>query len=428
MMSHKRNIDGAFGPSALAVLATLALALATATSLASCAKKGAAAERPPRAVTALAAEKRDFALAGEYGARVAPSREVTLTPKVGGRVLSVAADVGSPVVQGQALLTLDPSDYAAQYRQAKAALGSAQAALTRTSDSGQQQQVLQASAAADQAKVAYDDAQSAYQRTKGLFDSGVVSRQQLDDAEARYKSAGIQLDAANNALALVKDKALTQSSDIATGQVEQATAQADLAKSQLDATVIRSPLTGRVSYRDAEVGELVGTSSLVFIVIDDRSVLVEAGLSERVVGSVRKGMSMQLVVPALGNAVLTGVVDSVSPAADPRTMQYSVKVRVANPDGALKSGMLARLRVPLETRKGAILVPERSTFSENGNDYVFVVAQAEGTGQVARKRLVTLGETDGSSVEVTSGLAQGELVVTAGQEFLDDGDRVIVSP
>jgi HlyD family secretion protein len=425
------------------VAAALALgSLLAALALSSCARRAEAAARPPRLVSAAAALRRDFVLSSEYAARIVPERQVNVTPKVGGRVKAVLAEVGMAVAEGQALCVLDDSDYEAQYRQAAAALGSARAALTRTSDSGLEQQTLQAKSSADQAQVAYDEAKKAYERTKRLYDSGSVSRQQFEEAEARFKAAGIQRDAAASSLSLVEDKAGSQANEIASGQVDQASAQADLARSQLDAAVIRSPIAGRVSYRDVEAGEMIGTSTLAFVVIDEREVVAETGLSERVVGGVRKGMELELAVPALtgslagmagaegGEGRLAGRVDSVSPAADPRTMLYAVRILVPNPRGLLKGGMLARVRVPLETRRAALLVPERATFSENGGDYVLVVRlEAAGASSgLASKRRLSLGESDGSSVEVVEGLAEGELVVTAGQEFLGDGDRVSISP
>jgi len=407
----------------------------------SCVRRAETAALPPRLVSAAPVARKDFALSAEYAASLAPEREVDITPKVGGRVSAVLVEVGAAVAEGQPLCELEASDYEAEYRQASAALESADASLTRTSDSGLEQQKIQAKSAADQARIAYDDAKDAYDRTKRLYDGGSIPRQQFDDAEARFEASGVQRDAADSALALIEDKAGSQEDEIAAGQVGQAKAQVDLARSRLDATVIRSPIAGRISYRNVEAGEFVGTSTLVFVVIDERRVVAEAGLSERVVGGIKKGMAMEIVVPAIetgapGSGRLSGRVDSVSPAADPRTMLYSVRLLVPNADGRLRGGMLARLQVPMETRRGALLVPERATFSENGLDYVLVAvpSSAEGAGLAgkspegrAAKRRVTLGESDGSEVEVLDGVAQGELVITAGQEFLGDGDRIAIA-
>jgi RND family efflux transporter MFP subunit len=422
-----------YGHKAAIAAAALSALLALTPGLASCARAKAVVARPPQAVRVAAVERRDFALASEYAARISPALEVNVTPKVGGRVVAIRADVGQRVAKKAILLELDAADYDAQYRQAKAALGTAKAGFERTSDSGQEQQVLQAQAAADQAAVAYDDAKSLYEKTKRLFDSGAVSKQQLDDVDARYKSAGIQAEAAKRSLSIVKDKAGGQANDIASGQVDSASAQADLARSQLDATVIRSPIAGRVSYRGIEAGEMIGSSTLAFVVIDDSSVIAEAGLSERQVGLVRPGMTLQVAIPALEGGVLgakgfAGRVDSVSPAADPRSLLYAVKVRLPNADGAIKGGMIARLRVPLESKRGAIVAPERAVFSENGGDYAFVAAAvgAQG-GYKATKRLLKLGESDGESVEILEGLAPGDLVVSEGKEFIAEGDAIAVS-
>jgi HlyD family secretion protein len=412
--------------SAAASAGALALAFALALALGSCARGQAAAQKAPRAVVVAAVEKRDFSLSEEHAARIAPSLEINVTPKVGGKAVAVRAEVGQRVAKGEALLQLDPSDFDAQYRQAAASLGSAKASLARTSDSGQEQQVIQAQAAADQAAVYYDDAKSLYDKTKRLYDTGAISKQQLDDVETRYKGAAIQLDAARQGLELVKNKAGAQASDIASGQVDAASAQAELAKSQLDAAVIRSPIAGRVSYRGVEAGEFVGTSTLAFVVIDDSTVIAEAGLSERQVGLVSRGMKIEVMVPALGPKPIEGRVDSVSPAIDPRSLLYAVRVRVPNPDGALKGGMIARLSLPLETRRGAIVAPEQAVFSENGGDYAFV-AVSDGQSYKAEKRLLSLGETDGESVEIKDGLSPGDLVVVEGKEFIGAGDRISVA-
>ena len=404
---------------AAAAMAAALFAAALSASLSSCARKTAQETRPPLAVATAAVEKRDFAIAAEYAARLAPRSEVNILSKVSGRVASVRADVGDAVSSGQILFTIDASDYDAQYRQAKAAYQSAGAVLTRTSDSGQDQQIIQAQSAADAAQVGYDNAKSLYDKTKSLYDGGAIPKQQLDDVQARFKAAGIQLDSARQNLALVRDKSGPQSNDVAAGQRDQAKAQLDFAKSQLDATVVRSPLKGKISYRNVEKGELVGPSSLAFVVIDDSAIYADADVSERVIGRLRAGLVLALTVDALGGGAFSGVIDSVSPAADPRTMLYRVRVRLDNAGGLLRPGMLARIRVPLTEEPDALLLPEKAVFSSGGGDAVYVVE-----GGRARLKSVVLGDSDGSCVQIRQGLAEGDVVVSEGQEFLTDGDAV----
>jgi RND family efflux transporter MFP subunit len=115
-------------------------------------------------------------------------------------------------------------------------------------------------------------------------------------------------------------------------------------------------------------------------------------------------------------------VEWVNPAADPRSLLYAVRISIDNADGTIRPGMLAKIRFPIEARREALLIPERAAFTENGLDYVMVAEEG-----IARRRQVELGESDGSMVEVRSGLEAGKLVITAGQEFLADGDRILAT-
>jgi RND family efflux transporter MFP subunit len=417
-ISRARRTGSARIKTAFLALAVAAVCL----SPVSCSRGQSTAAKPPRAVVVAEVTSRDFRVSEDQSARIFPSIEVNLTPKVSGRVSAIRAEVGSRVAKGESLAELERGDYDAQYRQAKAALEGAKASLARTSDSGQEQQVNGARSAADQAQVAYDDAKSLYEKTRRLFDSGAVAKQQLDDIDARYKDASIQLEAAKRELSLVADKAGSQANDIVTGQVDAASAQLDFAKSQLDATVIRSPIAGLVSYRGIEAGEIVGNTTLAFVVIDDSSVLAEAGLSERQIGRVARDMAVQVLIPALGPTPFEGKVDSVSPAPDPRGQLYSVRVRIQNPKGSIKGGMIAKLKLPLEARPGAVVAPEKALFSESGSDYAFVAAKKPNGSYKAEKRELRLGESDGESVEILEGLSPGELVVVSGKELIADGD------
>ena len=390
----------------------------------SCSRAAEPAHKPPQAVSAEMVRLAPFALEAEYAARILPATQVDVIPKVGGRVVSVYADVGDAVAKGQTLFTIDKSDYAAQLRQADATLRSAQANLERSNDASQESQVLQAQGALDQAVVGRDEAKDVRDKTKKLFDQGAVSRQQMDDVESKLKAAEIQVDTATKSLALVRDKSGAQTSEVLSGQVEAARAQADLAGNQVASTTVLSPLSGHVSYRDVEPGEIVGTSSLTFVVIDDSKVLAEAALSDRSVGWLSRGTKVSVEVPALGQrGMKTGSVDWVGPAVDPRTLLFPVRVALDNADGSIRPGMLARIRFPVEQRREALLIPERSHFTEDGLDYVMVAKDGR-----AHKAQIVLGESDGSQVEVLSGLSAGDEIITAGQEFLSDGDMIRIVP
>ncbi len=422
-MNDRRHAGPAAGPGLSSLRAAAALALAGAALLAACGPRRQAAPPAARAVTAAAVVRATIEIDLEYAARIRPSREIIVSPKIPGRVTQAPASVGRKVQEGEVLFTLETKDIDAQYRQARAALESARANLTRTADSSLHSQVLAAEAAVKQAQVQVDDLKDLYERARRLYESGAVPRQQLDGVKAKYESAGIALDTARQNLALIREKGGPQSSEVAAAQVDQAQAAADLARSQMENTVVRSPIAGIVAARNVDPGELVSSSVPAFVVIDIRTVTAEASVSESMVEKVHPGDAVAVTVEAAGASRLAGVVDSVSPAPDPRTMGYLVKVTIDNSAETLRPGMFARVFFPVERREEVLVVPNGAVVTEAGVDYVYAVV-----GGVVRKKVVETGLADAAVTELRGGLEEGDLVVTGGQSFLNDGDPVVVSP
>jgi len=385
-----------------------------------CAPARQAAPETPRSVTVAPARRQSMTISREYAARIRAQKEIMVSAKISGRVASTRADVGQQVRKGQVLFTLEARDFDAQYRQAKAALESARASLTRTSDSSLSSQVLQAQASVRQAQVQYDETRDLFERTKKMFDNGTVAQQQLDSAQARYQSAEIALSTAKDTLSLIQEKGGPQSTGVASTQVEQAQAALDLAQSQLDSTVVASPITGTVSTRNVDAGELVASGVPAFVVIDSSSVTAEASVSQDTVEKIRRGERISVAVDtANGSSRMQGVVDTISPAADPRSQGYLIKVSVSNNDGLLRPGMFARVSFPVEDRANVLVVPNGAIVTETGIDYVYEV-----TDGVVKKTAVETGVSTDAVTEITSGLAEGALVVTEGQTFLTDGQKV----
>ncbi|HVP18277.1 MAG TPA: efflux RND transporter periplasmic adaptor subunit, partial [Spirochaetia bacterium] len=365
---------------------TIVLLAAAAFALAGCAPARQSVKETPRSVTVVAAQRQTVAISQEYAARIKAHEEIVVSPKISGRVASTRAEVGQRVGKGQVLFTLEAKDYEAQYRQAKAALESARANLTRTSDSSLSSQILQAQAAVHQAQVQYDEAKDFADRTRKMFDNGTVSRQQLDSAQARFKSAEIALGTARDNLSLIQEKGGPQSTGVASTQVEQAQATLDLAQSQLDNTVITSPIAGLVAARNVDDGELVATGAPAFVVIDSSTVTAEASVSQDMVQQISRGETVAVSVDTgAGPERMQGEVSTISPAADPRSLGYLIKVAVNNPNGALRPGMFARVAFPVENRTHVLVVPNTAVVTDSGVDYVYVVVE----GAVKRKSVET---------------------------------------
>ncbi len=409
------------------IAACVLLVAAGVMTLGSCRQAKSASQDAPKAVSVARATRGSIAITLEYPARIHAQQEIVVSPKIAGRVETVKADVGQRVDRGQVLFTLETTDYATQARQAQAALGSAQANLTRTSDSSLSGQEIQAQAAVKQAQVQYDDANDQYGRMQKLFDQGSASQQQLDSVKAKRDGAGIQLDAAKQNLSLLQDKAGPQSTGVASNQVDQAQAAADLAQSQLSDAIIRSPLAGVVASRNIDPGELVSSAVPAFVVIDVGSVTAETSVEEGLVRTIHVGQLVPVAIDAAGISKVLGTVQTVSPAADARTAAYTVKIRIDNPGDAVRPGMFARVTFPVDTRKDVLVVPNTAVITETGISYVYAVVQ-QGGSSIVRKIPVETGLSDQAVTEITQGIEDGAVVITEGQSFLNDGQVVTPAP
>jgi multidrug resistance efflux pump len=409
------------GLSARAIRAAAALA-AACLALSACGRSSPAAPAGAKTVTVTRAALATISVSQDYSARIRPKQEIVVSAKVSGRIASVQADVSQKVRRGQVLFTLESKDAEAQARQARAALDSAKANLTRTSDSSLSSQLIQAQSAVKQAQVQDDDARGLADRVEKLYTQGTASRQQRDDARAKADGAAIALDMAKQNLSLLQEKAGPQSTGVASSQVDQAQASSDLAESQLSNSIIVSPLTGVVATRAVDPGELVAAGSPAFVVIDLSSVTAEASVDEGIVRKIRPGERVEVSAESAGTGALPGIVDTVSPAADPRTQGYAVKVRINNPGDALRPGMLARVSFPVESRTGVLAVPNQALVTDSGVQYLYVVENG-----VVKKSAIQTGISDDAVTEITAGISEGALVITEGQSFLNEGEKVTIS-
>ena len=399
----------------------LALQVCLLIVFSACGAANEGGEQEAKNVKAVRAAMSPIRIDVEYPGKLKACEEVTVSSKISGRVAEIKAEVGDAVGKGQVLFTLDTKDADALLKQSRAGLEAADANLERTGGSALSQQIIQAETALKQAQVRYDDAKRLFEKMKTLYEQGAISRQQYDDAESGYKNAGIQRDSARDSLNLLRDKAGPQSVNVAAAQVEQARATLEQASIQVGETSVISPIAGTVSARNIEKGELVSSSLPAYTVIDVSALTVEVNTPSGLVGKLQKGLTVPVVVNALGGKSADGVIDVISPAADARTQGYIVKIRIENKDGLLKPGMFGRVMLPAERRDSVLAVPNEAVVIENSVQYVYTVA-----GGRIRKKAVTAGLSTDRVTEITGGLSAGEYVVTEGQTFLNDGDRVKV--
>lgn len=424
---------------AVAVVIILAGGLVAQQRLRSAAPPPGQPQAAPAAPDAVAVEAAPVTLGAieqtlDLTGTIVSSRRVELTPKIPGKIAAVYVQEGARVSAGQAIAALDASDLAAQVsqaeqgvRQAAAGREVARARLAALQAGARSQERALAESAVAQAEANFRSAEREVARMQQLLDAGAISRQQLDAAILQRDVARSALESARQQLSLVQVGAREEDLRVARAQVEQADAgyaasQAalQLARVQLANATIRAPFTGRVAELPATLGEFIAPGSKVAVLYDDRNLEVEVTIGERDLRLVRAGQSVTVRPEVAAEIDVRGTVRLVQPAADPLTRAAKARIRLADPPGTLLPGTSVRAEILVEHRENVLIVPS-SALRQNGQAEVIVVK--DGKAQVRR---VLVGLRHHQIVQITYGVAEGELVVTLGPDDLSDGQPVKV--
>ncbi|OBV37832.1 efflux RND transporter periplasmic adaptor subunit [Janthinobacterium psychrotolerans] len=358
-----RRQTGAPALPALRLLAAAALAM----TLAACSKPAPKAEdvRPVRAIV-LASSNVDVnaEFSGEVVARVTSQ----LGFRVGGKIVERNVEVGTVVKRGQVLMRLDPQDLQLSQAQGKASLNSAQTNR--------------------------DLARAELKRYQELRDKNFVSQAVLDSKDAAYKAAQAQVEAAQAAYR---------------GQANQSGYASLLADGD-----------GVITRIDAEVGQVVspGTPVAVLARNGDREVVI--GIPEDKVDTMRRVKNVVVRLWADPKQALPGKIREVSPVADPATRTYLAKVTIPNAPEALL-GMTAVVQFASTTATPQIRVPLTALFNEKSQSSVWVVENG-----AVKLVNVTVGGVAGNDLLLSSGVKEGQTVVTAGVNLLKPGQKVSI--
>jgi cobalt-zinc-cadmium efflux system membrane fusion protein len=300
-------------------------------------------------------------------------REVKVTPLVGGIVRKVHAELGTAVKRGIPLATL----FSAELADAQTKYLSMRAMLE-----------------ADHQR---------RERTRKLVDIGAASRQELEEATAVHASHATEVEAARQRLLLLgmskkQVDALTHPSQV----------MADV--------VVPAPITGVITGRSANLGQVVGMGEALFVVTDLSEVWVVGDLYEQDFARVRVGSESTITTPAYPELRLQGRVSYIDPRVDPQARTAKVRVEVPNPDGQLRLGMYMTMLFSTASGAPVVMVPRAAVQTIGGRQVVFVAVPDE-EGRFVQ-RTVTLGSLAGESYTVLQGLQSGEVVVTEGSFFL----------
>ncbi|MBW2604562.1 MAG: efflux RND transporter periplasmic adaptor subunit [Deltaproteobacteria bacterium] len=304
----------------------------------------------------------------------------TISSKLLGSVKEVFVREGDPVNKGDRLAVIDDRQVSARLRQAKAALAEARRAETA------------AGAGAELAKATYT-------RYRNLMKDASASAQEFDEIKSGYQQAQAGLAAAKQ-------------------RVNQAQASLSSAVVSAKDAVILAPYDGTIRAKMVEVGDLATPGKPLFALETTGNYIVDLFLPEQYIHTVGLNQEVTVTVSALNNKTFTGSVQTIFPAADTKSRSFLVKVSIPA-DKALRSGMFARVSIPIG-KAGLILIPATAVIHSGQLTGMYIVDDT----QTAKFRLIRTGRTFGESIEVLSGLKQGDRYVTAPPPTLINGMKV----
>lgn len=372
---------------ALGVVA-LAAFLAAAGCSSSEKAKAAPAGKPAVSVDAVNAATGDVTEGIEVVGTLSPKYQAEIKSEYGGVVARVYVNDWAQVRKGDPLLKVDTREGEVLLLKAKAALEMAKA--------GQ----LEAEAAVARADREYD-------RAIKLQESGLLTRQGMDDTRTQKEAAAARIAAA-------KAQVTAAGEDVAH------------ATTRLSKAVIRSPFDGTVAERLVNAGDLVGEmQKVVFRLVDNRLLELTASVPSTEMAALSVGQPVRFSSDAFPGREFDGKVAHINPSVSPGDRSVRVIAEVPNVPEVLKGGLFVKGRIVTGGRKGVVQVPRTALLSWNvaaRKGEVFVV-----DNNVARRRGVTTGAVQGDRVEIPSGLRPGEAVVTRGAFLLSDGDAVKIA-
>jgi len=269
-------------------------------------------------------------------------------------------------------------------------------------------------------------AEIAFQEGQRVTKGSVLVR--LDDSIARATLAQAQASIAFSRAELSRADQLVRQNTGPLRTREQAAAklQADeaavqLAKAQLDKQVLTAPFDGVLGLRKVSVGDFVQSGKDIVNLEAIDTLKLDFRVPEMFLSALRIGQTLKVSVDAFAGRAFDGQVYAIDPLVDVNGRAVVIRARVANPDGALRPGLFARVALTLTVVPDAVLIPEQAIVAFGKEQFVFKVAD----GKAAQAK-VSLGERRNAEVEITQGLKPGDVVVTAGQLKIRDGSAVTV--
>ena len=332
------------------------------------------------------AQQQDVEIYGEYVGRIRAQQFVEVRARVEGFLEQMLFEEGTQVKRNQVLFIINQAQYQAKVDKARAQLKKDEATARK--------------------------AERDLNRIRPLYEQNAASQLDLDNAVAAYETA--------------------------VASVGMSQADLEQAEQELGYTIVRSPISGQISERHVDLGTLVGGSgkSLLATIVKSDTILVDFSMTaldylkskERNVTFGQKDSTRSwqptVTITLPDNTVYEhkGLVDFAAPQVNPKTGTFSVRAELANPEHVLLPGQFTKVKVLLDVRENATVVPQKALIIEKGGAHIFVMRK----DSTVERRFIEVGPEFGNDVVVERGLSAGEMIVYEGFHKLTPGMKVRV--
>lgn len=367
-------------------------AIAALLVTAACGQQAKTEEKPagPQAVVmgpenVVAVKRESISVGPLIAGELRPEREATVRAKAGGSVLQVLVDEAQPVKQGAVLVRIEVRALQDAVRSTESGVRSAESSV-RSAEQG----------------LTLAEREAA--RTKTLVAGGALAERDLETAQNAVTAAEAQVADANARLADARSRLAA-------------------AREQLGDTVVRAPISGTVSRREVNGGDVVAPGAPLVTIIDPSSMRLEASVPSDALTQLRIGAPVEFEVRGYPNQPFTGKIDRISPVADQATRQVTIYVSIPNSAGKLVAGLFAEGKVSSETRN-ALVVPVSAIDFSGANPSVMRIRDGK-----AERLSVGVGVRDerADRVELLSGVQEGDILLVGAAQSITPGTPVKVA-
>jgi HlyD family secretion protein len=378
---------------------------------------------PTVSVKVAKAEKAAIAAPVTAVGTIWPREKADVGAKISAQIKSMALLKNKLVHAGEVIAVLESRDLQAQRAEAIAALNEARAnersVVTGTipKTNAEDQKAL-----AD-ARAKVNVARATYERRRGLFEKGGISKKDLEASQLELTTAEDELRLQEQTVALRERSLNPNDRTLAAARTAQAQQRVATLDAQLSYATIRSPITGIVTDQFQYEGEFASAGGKLVTIADTSTVIVKAPFSDTAVSQLKTGDTATVVPTDTSAEEMHGQVTLLSRASDPTNRTVEVWVTLGNGDGKLRANGAAQVTIAANSKTDAIVVPASAVTLEASNATEGTVMVVDDQN-VAHETKVTIGIRTQDEVEIVEGLKGGETVVIEGNYALPDGTKV----